>query len=173
MTRSFCIFCGYMKNGSFISKEKKESLSDLEIYLGEDYNKVLRNETYFSTFLLGPLYLCYRKSLLEGILLEILNVILLILVSSFLLPFGLLGKLGLFFYFLFSKFIWMTIDNMIYLSLLERKIKKLKEKYKNEYKKKLENMETKSILSFFIAILLYLLAFTLVIIIYWLYKGRL
>lgn len=173
MNRDFCIFCGYMKNGSFIQKERKEICNLLEIYLERDYHKVIRNETYFTTFLLGPLYLCYRKFFLTGFLLEILNVIIYIIVSyiaSYLGPFSLLTMIT---YFFFEKFTWMTIDNMIYLYLLEKKLKKLKEKYKENYKEKIYKMEKKSILSFLIAILLYLLMIVAVIIIYWLYKGRL
>lgn len=173
MNRDFCIFCGYMKNGSFIQKEGKETLEDLEIYLEEDYQKILRNETYFATFLLGPLYLCYRKFFLTGFLLEILNAFLylvLIHVASYLGPFYLLTIIS---YFFLEKFVWMTIDNIIYLHLLEKKLKKIKEQYKESYKEKIYKIEKKSILSFIIAILLYLLIIVTIIIIYWIYKGRL
>ena len=63
--RNFCIFCGYMKNGNFISKKRKETLEDLERYLDKDYQKVLRNETYVATFLGATIFMlqkvfCYR-----------------------------------------------------------------------------------------------------------------
>ena len=49
----YCLFCGYMENGNTITKTKKNiSASDLEIYLGDRFDKVYRNENMFTIFLL-------------------------------------------------------------------------------------------------------------------------
>lgn len=171
--RDFCIFCGYMKNGNFISKKRKETLEDLERYLDKDYQKVLRNETYVATFLLGPLYLCYKKCFVTGFLLEVLNAICFLLVLDLTSRLGPFSFLCFTAYLCFNKFLWMTIDNMIYLKLVERKINKIKEIYKENYKEVLEKKEKKSVLSLVIAILLYILICFFILIIYWIDKGRL
>ena len=60
----YCLYCGYMENGNTITKTKKNiSASDLEIYLGDRFDKVYRNENMFTIFLLGPFSFCFNRLL--------------------------------------------------------------------------------------------------------------
>ena len=67
LTRNFCMHCGYMTSGFFIDVKKPKSITDIEVYLDERYDKMNRNKNSFVTFLLGPLYFCYNKFLLAGL----------------------------------------------------------------------------------------------------------
>ena len=72
----FCMFCGYLINGSFIDKSDTKVKDDLELFLGDDYLTITRNDNYIITFTLGPLYFCYKKKFLLGFLLGIIDIIL-------------------------------------------------------------------------------------------------
>lgn len=142
--KNFCIFCGYMNNGNTINKTKSPD-SDLEIYLNYDYDKIVRNNTYLSTFLLGPLYLCYKNYFLVGIVLEILDICAFVLANyliSFInIGFGLfsLSTILIILYIIFRFIFWMTFDNLIYIALINKKIAKLKKIYKTDYKEIIAN----------------------------------
>lgn len=145
--RDFCIFCGYMKNGEYIKKCEKGD-SDLEIYLGYDYDKIVRNKTSFMTFLLGPLYLCYKNYFLVGILLAILDLVFFIFavyISSYMqIGFVSFSFLFILLYIFFRFTFWMTFDNLIYIYLIKRKIKKYKVVYKTKYKEIIANDKKRS-----------------------------
>lgn len=70
---SFCMFCGYLTNGNFIDNNHAKVRSDLEIYLDDDYFVVTRNTNYITTFILGPLYMCYKNKFLIGFILGIID----------------------------------------------------------------------------------------------------
>lgn len=166
MTKDFCMFCGYLKTGEFVDYNKTEKVSDLELLLDKDYNKILRNETYISTFLFGPLYLCFRKFFLLGFFLEIINYMLFLLatyVGSF-LHFTTLFSI---IYIACSKLFWMTAGNMIYMYLLQKKINRLKTKYGDNYKDILsKNKRNSNILLPFLAIFIYFVILFLIVYIY-------
>ena len=65
MTKDFCMFCGYMLNGNYIHKTNYK-VNDLAKALGDDYDKVIRNENKFLIFFLGPLYFAYRNYFFLG-----------------------------------------------------------------------------------------------------------
>lgn len=166
MTKDFCMYCGYMKTGEFVDYNKEKEVSDIELFLGDDYNKILRNKTYISTFLLGPLYLCYRKFFTIGFLLEIVNVFLFFLftyigsVINFPRTFS-------FIYIVCSKTFWMTADNMIYIFLLNKRLSRLKIKFKDKYKEFLTNNKRNSnILLPFLAIFIYFIILFIIMYVY-------
>ena len=60
----FCTHCGYLDNGEQIHGYEEYQASDLEIYLGNDYDSIVRNNNAKSCFFLGPLYFLVRGFLL-------------------------------------------------------------------------------------------------------------
>lgn len=56
----FCSHCGYLDDGKQIRGYTEEQASDLEIYLGNDYDSIVRNNNAKSCFFLGPLYFLVR-----------------------------------------------------------------------------------------------------------------
>ena len=68
LTRDFCMHCGYMTSGIFIDVKKPKKITDIEVYLDNRYDKMNRNKNSFVPFFLGPLYFCYNKFLLAGLL---------------------------------------------------------------------------------------------------------
>lgn len=157
MTKDFCMYCGYMKTGEFVDYNKKKEISDTELYLGDEYNKILRNETYISTFLFGPLYLCYRRFFIVGIFLGIINYVLFFLITYIgsLIHFTRIFSI---IYICCSKIFWMTASNMIYLFCLQKRLNRLKIKLKdkNKYTEIISNNKKNSnILLPFLAIFIY------------------
>lgn len=57
---NYCIKCGYQKNIT-INDLKLTGESELELVLGNDYQKILYGQNSILIFLLGPLYICYRN----------------------------------------------------------------------------------------------------------------
>lgn len=129
LTRNFCMHCGYMTSGIFIDVKKPKSITDIEVYLDERYDKMNRNKNSFVAFLLGPLYFCYNKFLLAGLLAMLFD--LLFCKLAFLIFYE------TFFTLLFSlltlRFIYATVANMICLWLFKIKIKLMKKIYKDKY----------------------------------------
>lgn len=167
--------CGYMINGNFIHKVYSNDVSDLELYLGGNYQKVIRNETFFLTFFLGPLYLCFRGFFFIGFCLEIINIFLFFCfgcIGAFIqVLFFNLAILFMILYFIFSKLFWMSVDNLIYIYLIKIRINKLKYKYGEEYKKIILNKKNDSnILLPILALFIYIGILFLVIFLYKLYK---
>ncbi|MDO5002742.1 MAG: hypothetical protein Q4E39_00740 [bacterium] len=177
MKREFCMFCGYMINGNYIHNTES-AISDLELYLGEEYSKIIRNQNYFITFIFGPLYLCFRGFFFTGFILEIFNCFFLLFITTIggYLELAFFNLAYVFFVigFILSKMTWMTINNIIYIKLIERKIKKIKNENGKNYIKVLQNKKaTKNIFLPFLAIILYIIILLLIIILYRIFKGNL
>lgn len=131
MTRFYCLHCGYMRNGKMISKfESNPSASDLEIYLGERFDKIYRNENTWVVFLLGPFYFCLNKLVALGVFCFIID---LILYRLFLLVCTSFEFLKFIFFFLFIRVCYMTCANMIYMRFLKKKIEQIKLKNPDNY----------------------------------------
>lgn len=124
----FCSHCGYLDDGKQIHGYQDTQASDLEIYLGNDYDDIVRNNNAKSCFLLGPLYLWVRGFLVLGSILQILEIYL----WSIVLRFG--GNvLVLFLGILFTRIIAMIAYNPLCLFLYQLKIKYIKKKYPSSY----------------------------------------
>lgn len=74
ITRDFCMSCGYMLNGNYITKNNFK-ISILEKEFGNEYNKIVRNHNKWIVFLLGPIYFAYRNYFFLGLILEIFNIV--------------------------------------------------------------------------------------------------
>lgn len=130
LQNTWCMHCGYMMNGEFISKKPIE-ISDIEIYLGDRYDKINRNQNAYLPFILGPFYFCYNYFLIFGLLF--------IPVEYFVCK----GLYTLFqsvfvnsvMIFILWRIFFCAIANIIYLWLLEKKSNELKESIKRNIKK--------------------------------------
>ena len=69
---NYCVRCGYQKN-MVVSEKYDNKVTEEEIVLGNSYQSILHNENGFKIFLMGPLYLCYRKFIISGSLLFALD----------------------------------------------------------------------------------------------------
>lgn len=145
MKRHFCVHCGYMTNGIIINTKKPIEYTLLEIYFGKYYDKIIRNENWLIAGLLGPTYILSHNYFLVGILLIILDTIIslffYVLNHAILLPFVII--LANYVYVFFNRLLWATIGNSIYLNLLSRKLIKIKEKFPNNYKDKIQKLYKK------------------------------
>ena len=153
---TFCTHCGYLDNGKQIHGYEEKQASDLEIYLGKDFDKIWRNTNWLSNLILGPLYLCYRGFVLLGL---------------FLMPFEWLFwalMYGSFYHFryillvigiLISRTFFMAVNNMICIYFYNRQIQKIKKKYPNTYLDELRkrNGHFNKYMSLFLAVLLFAL----------------
>ena len=126
----FCLYCGYMENGNTITKTKKNiSASDLEIYLGDRFDKVYRNENMFTIFLLGPFYFCFNKLLYLGVFLAVID----ILFYYFCVTTFTLSLFKFLLLFIIVRVFYMTCSNMLYMKIYSKKIEKIKLKNPDNY----------------------------------------
>lgn len=142
LIKNFCIHCGLMSNGIFINTNKPIKETDLEKYLGKEYDKIIRNQNWFISGLLGPLYILCRGNLFVGLILTIIDAFLLI-------TFCCINHWPLFYYIVkllnvitifINRLFWATIGNIIYLYLIGWKINKVKNKYPNKYENILQKL---------------------------------
>ncbi len=153
---TFCTRCGYLDEGEQIHGYEEKQASDLEIYLGKDFDKIWRNENWFTSLLLGPLYLCYRGFVLLGLLLMPLEWVFWALMY------------GSFYHFryvllviaiLISRTFFMAVNNMICIYFYNRQIQKIKKRHPDTYLEELRkrNGHFNKYMSLFLAVLLFVL----------------
>ena len=141
--KNYCMFCGYMLDtGNYIDKNKKGEVTLLETYLGYKYDRIVRNKNWLSTLLLGSLYISVKGFMIQGLLLFLLDLFLFYCFFTFnnyfpLPGFGLILNILL---IITNRVIWMTLDNMIYIKLLERKLNKIKESNPDNYREIIDNI---------------------------------
>lgn len=124
----FCSHCGYLDDGKQIRGYTEEQASDLEIYLGNDYDSIVRNNNAKSCFFLGPLYFLVRGFLFLGTFLQVLEIYIWYLIVQF-------GEniFLLFLGILVTRTIAMIAYNPLCLFLYQLKIKYIKKKYPSSY----------------------------------------
>ena len=126
----FCPHCGYLDDGKQIHGYEEHQASDLEIYLGDEYEKIWWNENWYVSFLLGPLYLCYRGFIILGLVLAEIE-------FQFWDAFGnsfstfspILQPLA----FLITRMFFSGVNNMICIYFYQTKINRIKKKHPNDY----------------------------------------
>ncbi len=157
MTRDFCMFCGYMKNGHFI-RPKSHQMTQLENGLGEDYYVRTRGDHSFLIFLFGPLYFCYRNHFFLGIFFQLLEFYLWIKAYVFMCYF--LGPATYFLGFLFFLFLERVLCIMLLpplnFYLLKKKIARINALPKEQQQAAFDRIKTKSLYQFLGAIFLFL-----------------
>ena len=127
---NFCMHCGYMTNGVYIGEKEVESISDIEMYLGERYDKINRNQNSLLVFFLGPLYFSFNKFVLFGSLCFIFDIL---FCSLALFLFDKRPVMALFFSFFTLRILYAAIANTIYLWLLKFRVSFIKNIYKDKY----------------------------------------
>lgn len=162
MTENYCMFCGYMKNGNFVKSKSNPKITDEEKYLGLEYDQILHQKSFLANLILGPLYLCYRKFFWTGFFLGILEILFLYLTDFIFSPFYFfyaynLGVIMTRLNFIILRIFWIGFGNTIYLKLLKRKIKRIKNK--KEIETYIINQKTKNRNIFYpiVAIMIYLI----------------
>lgn len=145
MKRSFCVHCGYMTNGIIINTKKKIEIPLLELYFGKSHDKIVRNENWLVTGLLGPTYLMSHNFFLVGFLLFIIDSIvsLFFLTINHALLFYYIVVLSSFIYWFFNRLTWATIGNIIYIQLLSKRLVKFRKKHPDDYKMKIQELYKK------------------------------
>ena len=167
MKKDYCIHCGYTKDGYFIDTRKETDYPLLEYYFGNKYDYYTRNENWFVVGLLGPTYIFSHNYFFVGLFLYALDFAITLFFLSLNHIFVFYWMIVIFnvTYFVFSRFVWSTIGNSIYLGLLGRQLEKIKYKYSENYKDiiqdsyKLDNMLTvfKYIVYGFMSLVLFLI----------------
>lgn len=143
---TFCLFCGYMDQGVQIKRNTEIPASDVEIYLGQHYDDIYRNRTNYIIFFLGPFYFCYRKYILLGVCFFFLD---LILYSFSLLCFPEYSFFVLCFVFFILRIAYMSCANILILKLAEKKVRRIRKKYGEQYLEELRRLSDHSSSSFF------------------------
>lgn len=153
---AFCTHCGYLDDGKQIHGYEEHQASDLEIYLGKDFEKIWRNTNWFTSLILGPLYLCYRGFVLLGLILMPLEWAFWDIIAN---SFSRFYYVLLFFSFIVSRTFFMTVNNMICIYFYKRRIIKIKKKYPSTYLTELRknNGHVNNYMSLFLAVLLFFL----------------
>ena len=138
--KEYCFHCGYMSNGNTIDP-KKINAALLELYLDTDYNKIIRNNNWPIAGLFGPIYILSRGFYIPGLILTIIDMaisIAFMLFNHAYLFYYMVVFLN-FLYMLFNRLVWGSIGNIIYLKLLEGRLKRFKKMHPHNYKLKLQN----------------------------------
>ena len=130
--------------------------------MGEDFQKVVKNQNKKTLFFEGPLYFCYRDFFWIGFLLECCDLLGYYFAISYGSAFFAYGRLSLLpgfmiFYFCLNRYFWMTLGNHIYLWLLKRKIKKTEKMNTQEKEQYLLQIKAENYLKLRIAIYIFLL----------------
>ena len=139
--KGYCMHCGYMSNGVVIDTSKPQHASLLELYFGTDYDKITKNQNWFISGLLGPTYLLCHKHYLVGFLLIILDIFLslcFVTINTALMIPSISTV-----YWIINRVIWGTINNMIYIKLEEKRLVSYKEKYKDDFELKIQELYQK------------------------------
>lgn len=154
----FCTHCGYLDDGKQIYGQANNLASDLEIFLGKDYDNIVSNNNYKQVFWLGPFYLFVKGFLLIGFLIQILEIYLWYLIVDF---FGIIYFI--FIGFIFTRAISVVAYNPLCLVLYHIKLKFIKRKNPTTYLEKLR----KSNHNTFSGLGVFIFFFCLIILLIW------
>lgn len=153
MKKSYCYKCGYMKNGNNIKTEDNENQFDqIKVYTGDEYDKILRNESKLIIFILGPLYFSYRKLFLTGIIFSLLD----IFIGLFFAYIFQNGPIYFYFPILVNRIFYISFANLIYLEIVKFKLNRLARRNIKKYYMKLQYHSPKSIMLPILTILLFI-----------------
>ena len=132
----FCPHCGYLDDGKQIHGYEEHQASDLEIYLGSDFNKIWRNENWFSSVIFGPIYLCYRGFFLLGLLLVPIE---LWFWDFFGYSFATFSPILRPLAFVITRMFFGGVNNLICIYLYQKRIDRIKKKHPDNYLEILRN----------------------------------
>ena len=141
MKTNFCTHCGYMRNGTFIENGKEIDESLLSYYFGKRYDYYNRNNNWFVAGLLGPVYIFSHNFYLVGFLLFLLDLVITMgfFVINHMFLFTKMVRLINIVYLIINRFVWATIGNIIYLKLLNNKLKRIMKNHPDNYKEMIQD----------------------------------
>jgi len=131
-----CTKCGALQNGNQIKEVEIDKNEDLKLY-NKDFDIINQNKNLFLIFLLGPLYFSYRGYFLLGTVLGIVDYLLLYYMMNNVLNIiiFILGSMWVFLLYMFiNRLFYIIFSNYLCLLIDKYKVKKIKEKYKKNYK---------------------------------------
>lgn len=127
LTENYCVKCGYTKNIFSTNIKKYDSINEVELYLKDNYQKVVYNKNLLLIFILGPLYFSYFKFYILGFTLFIIEFMISYVINNLLSPYGLGIEPLVIFYFI-SRLFYLLFSNLLVLKLIKKKITTMKEK---------------------------------------------
>ena len=134
-----CIKCGYLENGNKIEIKESCKNEDLKLF-NKDFSIISENKNLLLVFILGPLYFSYRGYFFIATILGILDY-LLFYYSMNSIPYIILlisnSFIGVLYFFI-NRLIYIIFSNYICILIDKLKIKRIKKKYKENYKQKLK-----------------------------------
>ena len=89
----------------------------LKVFIGNNYEKIIKNQFNFPAFFLGSIYFVYRKMYLYGFIIFILNLIISNVIENYMIAY----PISLFLFILIGFFI-----DKIYIKFAKKKIEKIK-----------------------------------------------
>lgn len=147
MISSNCPKCGY-ENEHFYQKKYHTTPNDLELFLKDDYLKIIHNKNLFKIILLGPLYFSYYKFYLPSFIFTSIELFIHYIMSKNLNTGGTLSTTLLILLFIvdfiFLRIVYLSFYNSLLLSFIKKRLTKIKKK--DNYKKLVYKYEPKSIL---------------------------
>lgn len=162
MISSNCPKCGYEKE-HFYTKKYDTEYTDIELFLKDDYLKIIHNKNKFKIILLGPLYFSYYNCYITSIIFSIIELYIHYIMSLNLMTGGTLSSILLILLFIvdfiFLRIIYLTFYNNLLIYLLKKKLAKIKKK--ENYKQIIYKYNPKSIIRPIILVLIFILIFLL------------
>ena len=158
MISSNCPKCGYESEHIYLKKYKTE-VSDLEFLLKDEYLKIIHNKNLFKIILLGPLYFSYYNFYIPSYIFTTIELFIHYIMSKNLNTGGTLSTTLLILLFImdfmFLRIIYLTFYNNLLLSLIKKRLTKIKKK--DNYQELIYKYNPKSILKPIIIILSFIL----------------
>jgi len=134
-----CVNCGYLENGNQIKNKNIDKNEDLRLF-NKDFDTIITNKNLLLIFILGPLYFSYRGYFFLGTILGIIDYLVFYysmnLFNILVLIFG--GFQVAIICFFINRLIYIIFSNYICVLIDKFKIRRLKKKYKENYKNKLK-----------------------------------
>ena len=169
MKDNYCVKCGYYEGKSISNLDKyQESNNDLKILLKDDYQKIIYQKNLLLIFLLGPLYFGYYHCCFYSLMFIPVEFIFVCILGMMTYGSLLFIMLSLF----VSRISYVIFSNALLIKMLNKRIKKIKSVYSENYKEVLFSMKEKSFFYLIIPVLFYLLVIVIWVIIYRTYRGN-
>lgn len=118
----YCVRCGYVnkETNDYQKFNNNYPVEEIEIFIGENVDKILNKPSNYTAGFLGSLYFLYRKMYLMGAILSLIDFIYLLLILQ-------TNNASIRFMMILIK--WMmyaSFTNPIYISFCKNRIKKIK-----------------------------------------------
>ena len=160
-----CIKCGYLDSGNQIENIQIDKNEDLKLF-NKDFDIIIQNKNLLLVFILGPLYFSYRGYFFLGTILGIIDYLIFYysmnLFNILVIIFG--GFQISMICFFINRLIYIIFSNYLCVLIDKFKIKKLKKKYKENYKDKLKEYKHNkyylliTLLIYFILIMMFIIS---------------